>query len=172
MTVGRALHRVRPAGTYFITVDSWGGRQLFKAEVAEILTDQMIQCRENGHFLLHEFCVLYNHLHTLFTPPPDSTLEKCIQMVKGGASFRIGKVRKFPALWQKGYFDWRCRDEDDYKRYAEYIRQNPVKAGLVEKAEDWPYSSANPRFTGHLDPMPQGLKAGGIGQPVMSTLKG
>ncbi|HSC78118.1 MAG TPA: transposase, partial [Candidatus Acidoferrales bacterium] len=144
---------------------------LFKAEVAEILVDQLIQCREKGHFLLHEFCVLDNHLHTLLTPPPDGTLEKSIQMIKGGASFKIGRIRKV-ALWQTGYHDWRCRDEEDYKRYSDYIRQNPVKAGLVERTEDWPYSSANPKFREHLDPMPQGLKAGGAGQAVMSTLKG
>ena len=163
---------MRPAGTYFITIDCWGGRRLFKGEVAEILADQLIQCRENSHFLLHEFCVLYNHLHALLTPPLDGTLERCVQMIKGGTSYRVGKTRKLAGLWQKGYHDWRCRDEEDYKQYAEYIRQNPVKAGLVEKAEDWPYSSANPRFAAHLDPRPQGLKAGGVGQAEMSTLKG
>ena len=169
--MGRTQHRVRPVGTYFITVDSWGGRQAFKDEAAEILTDQLIQCRLKGHFLLHEFCVLYNHLHALLTPPLDGTLEKCVQMIKGGASYRIGKSRKFAALWQKGYHDWRCRDAGDYQKYSTHIRDNPVKAGLVEKPEEWPHSSANSQFKGLLDPIPQGLKAQEA-KAEMSTLKG
>ena len=170
--MGRTQHRVRPAGTYFITIDSWAGRQLFKGEVAEILADQLVQCRAKGYFLVHEFCVMPNHLHVLLTPAESSTLEKAVQMIKGGASYRVGKQRKLPALWQDGYHDWRCRSEEDYKKYADYVRENPVKAGLVEKPEDWPYSSANPKFAEQLDPMPQGLKAGGVGRAVMSTLKG
>jgi REP element-mobilizing transposase RayT len=171
-SVGRTQHRIRPPGTYFITVDSWGSRQLLKGETAETLTDQIVQCRINGYYLLHEFCVMPNHLHLLFTPMGETSLEKAIQMVKGGASYRIGKKRKFLQLWQDGYHDWRCRNEEDYRAYAEYIRQNPVKAGLVAAAEDWPYSSANPKFAALLGPMPQGLKAMNEGRPVMSTLKG
>lgn len=170
--MGRTQHRVKPAGTYFITVDSWAGRQLFKGEVAEVLTDRLLQCRQDGHFLLHEFSVMPNHLHVLLTPAARSTLEKAVQMIKGGASYRVGKVRKFAAFWQDGYHDWRCRSEQDYRQYAEYIRKNPVKAGLVASPEEWPYSSANPKFAEFLDPMPQGLKAQAGSKAVMSTLKG
>lgn len=170
--MGRTQHRVRPAGTYFITIDSWAGRQLFKAEVAEILTDQLLQCRAKGYFLLHEFCVMPNHLHGLLTPAESSTLEKAVQMIKGGASYRIGKLRKFTAFWQDGYHDWRCRSEQDYKKYADYIRENPVKARLAQSPEEWPYSSANSKFAEFLDPIPQGLKAGELEKVRMSTLKG
>src|SRR3990170_2339764 len=145
--MGRTQHRLKPGGTYFITIDSWAARQLFKGEVAEILTDQLVQCRNRGCFLLHEFCVMPNHLHVLLTPSGRTSLEKCVQMIKGGASHRIGKVRRFHTLWQDGYHDWRCRNEKDFQSYAKYIRENPVKAGLVNKPEEWPYSSANPKFT-------------------------
>ena len=170
--MGRTQHRIRPPGTYFITVDCWGSRQLFKGEVAEILTDQILKCREKGYYLLHEFCVLPNHLHVLFTPAGSMSLEKAVQMIKGGASFRIGKHRRILALWQDGYHDWRCRGEKDFRAYAEYVRQNPVEAGLVARATDWPYSSANQKFVEFLDPIPQGLKAVKRGRPEMSTLKG
>jgi hypothetical protein len=52
--------------------------------------------------------------------------------------------------------DHRIRDADDYAKHAAYIRQNPVEARLVKRAEDYPYSSANVRA--ELDPCPQGLK--------------
>lgn len=170
--MGRTQHRVKPPGTYFITIDSWGGRELFKGQTAEILTDQIVQCREKGHYLLHEFSVMPNHLHVLLTPSVRSSLEKAVQMIKGGSSYRIRHFRKFLAFWQDGYHDWRCRNESDFRAYADYIRENPVKAGLVAKAEDWPYSSANPKFAEVLDPMPQGLKAHRGTERRMSTLKG
>jgi hypothetical protein len=93
-------------------------------------------------------------------------------MIKGGASYRIGKTRKLLAVWQDGYHDWRCRDEKDYRSYTVYIRGNPVAAGLVEKAEAWLYSSANPQFIESLDGIPQGLKALGREKATMSALKG
>lgn len=170
--MGRTQHRIKPPGTYFITIDSWGGRQLFKGEVAEILTDQIVQCREKGHYLLHEFSVMPNHLHVLFTPSVRSSLEKAVQMIKGGSSYRIGQLRKFLAFWQDGYHDWRCRNESDFRAYADYIRENPVKAGLVAKAEDWQYCSARPKFAEFIDLMPQGLKAKKGEVRRMSTLKG
>jgi len=170
--MGRTQHRTRPAGSYFITIDCWAGRQLFKGEIAEILTDQLLRCRQKGYFLLHEFCLLPNHVHILLTPAGGTALEKAVQMIKGGASYRIGKVRRVHTLWQDGYHDWRCRAEKDFQSYAKYIRENPVKAGLVTKPEDWPYSSANPKFAAVLDEIPQGLKAQGKDKTEMSALKG
>lgn len=170
--MGRTQHRVKSAGTYFITIDSWAGRQLFKGEVAEVVSDQLVQCRTKGYFVLHEFCVMPNHLHVLLTPSGEATLEKCVQMIKGGASYRIGRVRKFAAFWQDGYHDWRCRDAGDYEKYSSYIRENPVKASLASKPEEWPFSSANPKFAGFMNAIPQGLKALQGSKAVMSTLRG
>ncbi len=170
--MGRTQHRFRPPGTYFVTTDCWGGRQVLKGEVAEIMTDQIVDCREKGHYLLHEFCVLPNHVHVLLTPTDGTTLEKALQMIKGGSSYRIGRMHEFLQLWQNGYHDWRCRTEKDYRGYAEYIRQNPVKAGLVETPDNWPWSSANAKFAGLMDPLPQGLKARKEIGSKMSTLKG
>ena len=168
--MGRTQHRIRPAGTYFITINCWGDRQILKGEVAEILTDQILHCREKGYYSLHEFCVMPNHLHVLFTPATGTTLEKAVQMIKGGASYRIRKKRKFHTIWQDGYHDWRCRTEEDCSNYADYIRQNPVKAGLAAEESAWPYSSANPKFEEFLDPLPQGLKATKIKESRVSTL--
>jgi putative transposase len=170
--VGRTQHRIRPPGTYFVTIDSHAGRQLFKGETAEILTDQVVQCCEKGYYSLHEFCVMPNHLHVLLTPAANTSLEKAVQMIKGGASYRIRRRRAPLVPWQDGYHDWRCRNEKDFRTRALYIRRNPVRAGLVEDRKDWPYSSASPKFADLMDPMPQSLKAPKGGSGRMSTLKG
>ena len=41
--------------------------------------------------------------------------------------------------WQRDFFDHRLRRDENFEEKADYIRQNPVRAGLVKKAEDWPY---------------------------------
>jgi len=59
-------------------------------------------------------------------------------------------------IWEKSFYDRQVRAADDYFAYRHYIRQNPVKAGLVTVAEDYLYSSARPGIA--LDGLPQRLK--------------
>ena len=56
----------------------------------------------------------------------------------------IGHWKRYTATafgiqWQRDYFDHRIRSETDHLATWSYIRENPVKAGLVEKALDWPH---------------------------------
>ena len=42
-------------------------------------------------------------------------------------------------MWERGFFDHVIRNAESYAQKWDYVRQNPVRAGLVERAEDWPY---------------------------------
>jgi len=98
-----------------------------------------------------------NHLHVLLTTVEGITLERSIQFIKGGFSFRAGKELEMRGeIWQRGYVDHRIRDARDYASHREYIWQNPVKRHLVEHPDQFVYSSAFPGF--ELDEAPQGLK--------------
>jgi putative transposase len=97
-----------------------------------------------------------NHLHMIFTRCGIMP-ERDMQFVKGGSSDRAKRdLGMRSEVQERGYVDHRIRDADDYAKDAAYIRQNPVEARLVKRAEDYPYSSANVRID--LDPCPQGLK--------------
>jgi hypothetical protein len=61
-------------------------------------------------------------------------------------------------IWEKSFTNHRIRDESDYEKHRSYIHLNPVRAGLVEFPQDYPYSSAHPGFT--LDEAPRRLKPG------------
>jgi putative transposase len=147
-------HRSAPGTSYFVTTKCWQGRSLFQVkEIAEILVDTILHYRDAPAYLLHEFVVMPDHLHVLLTPAPTTSLERAIQLIKGGSSHRIHKQRdQRMEIWQVGFHDWTIRDYDDWLRKAEYVRSNPVRARLVEKPEDWPYSSATGNFA--LDPVP------------------
>jgi putative transposase len=148
-------HRTAPGSSYFVTTKCWQGRSLFQVtEIAEIVVTALFHYRDRNAYLLHEFVLMPNHLHLLLTPAATTSLEKAIQLIKGGSSHQIHKVRANEMeIWQKGFYDWTIRDRDDWRTKSEYIRMNPVRAKVVERPEDWPYSSANARFA--LDPMPQ-----------------
>jgi putative transposase len=52
------------------------------------------------------------------------------------------------SLWQQGYFDRVLRADDDITGIARYIMENPVRAGLIGKSEDYPFSYGQPLMTG------------------------
>ena len=147
-------HRTAPGSSYFVTTKCWQGRTVFQIpENAEILIAVLLRYRDQGPYFLHEFVIMPDHLHLLLTPSTTTSLEKAIQLIKGGSSHQIHKVRNQKMeIWQVGFHDWTIRDHNDWQAKVEYIHNNPVRAKLVRKPEDWPYSSATDKFV--LDPIP------------------
>jgi len=71
--------------------------------------------------------------HLLMTPGATTTLEKAVQLIKGGSSHEIHTQRGHGMeIWQVGFHDWTIRDCEDYRAKVGYIRMNPVRAHLVE----------------------------------------
>ncbi len=145
-------------GTYFITASTWEKMALLQSErSARLFIETMLQYRDQGKFSIHEFVVMPNHIHLLITPPPELSLERCLQLIKGGFSFRMKKELGYAGeIWQKSFYDHRVRDESEYQRARQYIHQNPVRRGLALSAEQFPFGSASGAF--RLDEVPQRLK--------------
>jgi len=145
-------------GTYFITASAYLKQQLLQFEdTALLLVDVRYHYRGQGKYLLHEFVVMPDHFHLLITPGLQVTLERAMQFIKGGYSYRVKKELGLAGeRWQTSFHDRRVRDAAECQRFRTYIHQNPVRRGLVDVAERYPYSSANPKFV--LDAVPQRLK--------------
>jgi putative transposase len=141
-------HRTAPGSSYFVTTKCWQGRTVFQApENAEIIIEALFHYRDSKAYALHEFVVMPDHLHLMLTPGATTSLEKTIQLIKGGSSYQIRKARN--------------------------IHTNPVRAKLVEKPENWPYSSATGKFS--LDPTPDKflqLSSGAKAQTVSPLTQG
>jgi putative transposase len=126
-------------GTFFVTSATYNRRRLFQvAANAELFLETLQQYRREGHYKLHAFVVMPDHIHLLLTPQ-GITIERAVGLVKGGFSHRLAS--KFP-VWQRGFTDHRVRDRDDFETRRNYIHQNPVRAGIVELCDSYPYSSA------------------------------
>ncbi len=141
--------------TYMVTSTTWGRRSLFQAERwAKLFIDTLYHYRGSA-YLLHEFVVMPDHFHAIISPK--ASLEKAVQFIKGGFSFRAKKeLGSNMEVWQKGFSDHRIRDAGDYVVHVAYVHQNPVKERLCAAPEGYPYSSAHVGF--ELDPVPQRLK--------------
>ena len=93
--------------------------------------------------IVHDFVVMPNHVHILITIPGDMSIERVMQLIKGGFSFRAKKELRFQGeVWQRGYSDVRIIDEQSFVQHRAYIENNPVKAGLVNSASEFTFGSA------------------------------
>jgi len=131
--------------TFFVTTVTWRRTPLFRQpRAAELIMDVLHHYLEQEKYSLHEFVIMPDHLHLLLTPAAEVSLERAMQLVKGGFSFRLGKAKR-GVVWQESFTNHRIRDEQDFEHHAEYIRMNPVRVGLVDRPELYPYSSTAER---------------------------
>jgi len=146
--------------TYFISADTFQKHSLFQPErMARLFLDVLFSYRRQHRYLLHEFVLMPDHFHLLITPT--EALERALQLIKGGFSFRAKKELGFGGeIWQKSFYDHRVRDWEEYCAFRRYIHMNPVKRGLVAVPEEYLYSSAAPGM--ELDAVPQRLKPPGL----------
>ena len=141
--------------TYFVTSNTAQRTPFFKnARWAELFIKTLYGYRPE-RFLIHGFVVMPDHFHVLITP--QESLERAVQRIKGGFSFRAKKELGWNGdVWVAGFSDHRIRNQEDYEVHQRYIAKNPVEDRLVEQSEDHSYCSANGRF--ELDTFPPGLK--------------
>jgi putative transposase len=116
---------------------------------------------------LHAYCVMPNHVHVLFTPAPleltggrdepempvgetadrGSLLSNIMHSLKSYTANEANKILKRTGVfWQAESYDHWVRDDEELERIVEYIRANPVSAGLVEQHEAWFFCSCHDRF--------------------------
>jgi REP element-mobilizing transposase RayT len=102
-------------------------------------------------YRLHAYVVMPDHLHLLISP--FDTIEKSVQLIKGGFSFRSKQELEWSGeIWQTGFTDHRIRDEEDWARHLDYIRTNPIDARLVSDGAEYEFIGFPQRI------FPQGLK--------------
>jgi putative transposase len=141
---------------YFITASAFQKRNILQSDrMAALFVEVLLHYHAQGKYLLHEFVVMPDHFHLLITPR--QSLERAMQLIKGGFSFRAKRDLGFMyEIWQPSFYDRRVRSVEQYLAFREYIRRNAIKRGLAVSAEDYRFSSAWPGIV--LDEAPQRLK--------------
>ena len=93
-----------------------------------------------------------DHFHALITPAPDVSLEKAMQFIKGGFSFRLKS--KFD-VWERSFNESQIAAEEKFMNCVRYIEENPLRDGIASSPTDYPFCSAN---CPAMDPMPAHLR--------------
>ena len=121
---------------YFITVccKQRGKNQLAHLTVANNIFETVRHRNAQGIWYAHLVLIMPDHVHLLLSFPQT---EKRIQMVVSKWKEWTAKTLKID--WQRDFFEHRLRREESFREKADYILANPVRAGLAEKPEDWPY---------------------------------
>jgi putative transposase len=82
------------------------------------------------------YVLMPDHVHVFVQLPRDRRLDQWVRLLKQHVQKAAGLAK---GTWQRGFFDHLLRNAESYTQKWEYVVQNPVRAGLVEHAESWPY---------------------------------
>ena len=130
--------------TFFATTRTAMGHRLLQSERnATLLIDVLRSNVAALKFQLADFVIMPDHVHLLITVNESMTIEKAMQLIKGSFSHRLKKEFGYLGeVWQKGFSEVRVNTDEESVRFRKYIQMNPVKAGLVNAPESYPYCFA------------------------------
>ncbi len=82
---------------------------------------------------MHLLLLMPDHVHCLVSFPATESMSVVI------TAWKHYLARQYALQWQRDFFDHRLRGDESYDEKANYIRQNPVRAGLVKTSAEWPH---------------------------------
>jgi len=96
------------------------------------------RAREEIGVAVGRYVMMRDQMHLFVRGGDDFKLAQWVNGLKRAISVSLGATKKRP-LWQPGFFDHVLRNVESYSQKWEYVSENPVRAGLVVRADDWPY---------------------------------
>ena len=115
------------------------GRRLLQSDrFAGLFVDVLRSNVAAGRFEIHDFVVMPDHVHVLVTVGRESSIEKAMQLIKGGFWYRLKKELGYNGeVWQRGFSEVRVAGGESFEAHRRYIAKNPVRAGLVKQGEEF-----------------------------------
>jgi putative transposase len=150
--------------SHFVTFSCYHRRPLFTTDASRRAFENALErVRRNFRLRVYGYVVMPEHIHILVSEPdPDGgplkpdfglsgevqqhTLADALKSLKQGVARRL--IGGGDHFWQKRYYDFNVRNHEQFVEKLHYIHSNPVKQGLCERPEDWPWSSFLHHATG------------------------
>ena len=148
MAEHRKLHRlsriwlVHPV--YFITVCTKDRRQiLIVPNVADILRREWEAAKDRYGWLIGRYAIMPDHVHFFCAEKSEGATHSLSRFMAGWKEWTAKNASRalatLPPIWQEQFFDHVMRSDESYAEKWDYVRMNPVRAGLAAAWEDWPY---------------------------------
>ncbi len=135
---------------FFVTVNflyrkQWFLDPVFARSMEHIINEQ----RAKYHFVVFEYVLMPDHYHAIVLPAQRESLGHLMQAIHSSFARRFHELNNSSGrVFQREYYDHGIRGSEDYRVKATYIHLNPVRAGLCQRPEEYPWSSAQQRLTG------------------------
>ena len=132
---------------HFITFSCYKRQPLLSAPVApRIFEETLERVRRWYDFGVLGYVVMPEHVHLLVSEPERGTLALAVQMLKQLTAHKL--KRGSEPFWHTRYYDYNVRTSKKRIEKLRYLHRNPVARGLVQKPEDWEWSSFRHYMTG------------------------
>ena len=107
-----------------------GACRLARPDIAELVANAL-RYFDGQRYCLHAWCLMPNHVHTVFTILPAGSLDGILHSWKSFTAKQANKLLGAPGtFWQREYYDRLIRDADEYRNFVNYTLENPARAGL------------------------------------------
>ena len=139
----RPAHLKVKGHLYFITGKINNNIPVFKAEQnAQIVQDAIYFGRNKEWYKLYGFVIMPDHIHLLLLPT-NKNISEIMKSIKGYTARKINSIKNHKGkLWQEGFYDYIIDSPNKVMTKLRYIIENPVRKQMVDKPEDFKFSSA------------------------------
>jgi len=144
------LKRYQQAGHFhFVTFSCYRRKPLFDNDTLRTTFERSLERLRRRHkFYVFGYVLMPEHVHLLVSEPDKLALSQVIGALKTEVSKKASLGEGH--LWQKRYYDFNVFTQTKFVEKLRYIHRNPVTRGLVDKPEDWPWSSFRHWLTGEI----------------------
>jgi putative transposase len=150
------LRRLHHSGqSHFITFSFYHRQPLLaRMQMQEAFLLALEQTRRRFEMRVYGYVVMPEHVHLLLSEPDGESLSRAMLLLKMKVSVRASKEGRrgegTSPLWQARYFDHNVRNRAGFVTQLRYIHRNPVKRGLCDAPQDWPWSGFRAWASGEI----------------------
>jgi putative transposase len=124
---------------YFVTICTIHRQKIGDLEAAHHAFEAYVRrARDEFGVSVGRYLIMPDHMHLFVRGGDDFKLAQWVNGLKRAISVALGATKKRP-LWQPGFFDHVLRNDESYSQKWKYVRENPVRAELVVRSDEWPY---------------------------------
>jgi len=125
---------------YFVTFNTFVRRPILAHQPVHEAFISFVSKAQEFNVAVGRYVIMPDHVHLFVMMPKEGiTLSEWMKSLKSVLGFKLKAAGWDKPWWQDGFFDHLLRSDESYAEKWEYVRMNPVRAGLCERPEDWPY---------------------------------